>query len=173
MSLERKLRWKNLEVFVRSASAWKFYVSDWSVLDVRMALIFVSQQNVTVFKWPRPNAWICCSPEVTCCCTFIKNGKGWTHLRGWKKSTTFTSYDKFSSLNRRILPEVALKHVTHWKWTSSQAPSYASEFETMTHWLTYLLTGVKCRATSVAKKERTHLYGETNLKTFSSRSYLK
>ena len=38
--------------------------------------------------------------------------------------------------------------------TSSQAPSYARrvQSETMTYSLTYSLTGVKCRATSVAKK---------------------
>ena len=36
--------------------------------------------------------------------------------------------------------------------TSSQAPSYASESETMNDRPTDLLTGVKCRATSVAKK---------------------
>ena len=35
--------------------------------------------------------------------------------------------------------------------TSSQAPSYVSESETMNRSLTHLLTGVKCRATSVAK----------------------
>ena len=39
-----------------------------------------------------------------------------------------------------------------WAPTSSQAPSYASESETTTYRLTYSLTGVKCRATSVAKK---------------------
>ena len=39
--------------------------------------------------------------------------------------------------------------------TSSQAPSYARRLQpkTMTHWLTDSLTGVKCRATSVAKKQ--------------------
>ena len=35
--------------------------------------------------------------------------------------------------------------------TSSQAPSYASPKLRPSHLLTYLLTGVKCRATSVAK----------------------
>ena len=37
---------------------------------------------------------------------------------------------------------------------SSQAPSYASESETMNLSLTDSLTGVKCRATSVAKKRQ-------------------
>ena len=46
--------------------------------------------------------------------------------------------------------------IEHWhmqKETSSQAPSYARRLqpETMTHPLTDSLTGVKCRATSVAK----------------------
>ena len=36
--------------------------------------------------------------------------------------------------------------------TSSQAPSYASPKLLPTHSLTYSLTGVRCRATSVAKK---------------------
>jgi len=38
--------------------------------------------------------------------------------------------------------------------TSSQAPSYARRLqsETMNHLLAHSLTGVKCRATSVAKK---------------------
>ena len=35
--------------------------------------------------------------------------------------------------------------------TSSQAPSYASPKLRLTDLLTYSLTGVKCRATSVAK----------------------
>ena len=43
--------------------------------------------------------------------------------------------------------------------TSSQAPSYASPKLRPSHLLTYLLTGVKCRATSVAKNwQRVFLY---------------
>ena len=44
-----------------------------------------------------------------------------------------------------------------WERTSSQASCYASLKLRLTHWLTDLLTRVKCRATSVAKK----LFGET------------
>ena len=40
--------------------------------------------------------------------------------------------------------------------TSSQAPSYASESETMNLSLTDSLTGVKCRATSVAKNDSSY-----------------
>ena len=40
------------------------------------------------------------------------------------------------------------------KKTRSQAPSYASESETTTDRLTHSLTGVKCRATSVAKNTK-------------------
>ena len=45
--------------------------------------------------------------------------------------------------------------------TSSQAPSYARrvQSETIAHSLTYSLTGVKCRATSVAKNSRVQCAG--------------
>ena len=51
------------------------------------------------------------------------------------------------------LSDVSSDKMPHMYETSSQAPSYASRLqsETMTHSLTYSLTGVKCRATSVAK----------------------
>ena len=46
----------------------------------------------------------------------------------------------------------AVKLAAFCDWTSSQAPSYASP----KLWLTDLLTGVKCRATSVAKNDASH-----------------
>ena len=45
-----------------------------------------------------------------------------------------------------------LKLLMDCKLTSSQAPSYASPKLSLTHLLARSLTGVKCRATSVAKK---------------------
>ena len=46
--------------------------------------------------------------------------------------------------------------------TNSQAPSYARRLqsETTTHPPTYLLTGVKCRATSVAKNLKSSEIGD-------------
>ena len=50
---------------------------------------------------------------------------------------------------------VRFRHLVQWriiiKTTSSQAPSYASPKLSLTHSLARSLTGVKCRATSVAK----------------------
>ena len=47
--------------------------------------------------------------------------------------------------------------------TSSQAPSYARRLQsdTIAHSLTYSLTGVKCRATSVAKNEKYNAQNDT------------
>ena len=61
--------------------------------------------------------------------------------------------------------KIALQKVLHmyrlYVVTSSQAPSYASLKLRPSDLLTYLLTGVRCRATSVAKKNT------LNLKTLS------
>ena len=65
----------------------------------------------------------------------------------WKWKQPFWQRDKGFP---RGFPEAALVHVYGTLRTSSQAPSYASLKLWPTERLTHLLTGVKCRATSVA-----------------------
>ena len=57
------------------------------------------------------------------------------------------------SIESQLLSTTTQDFITGCLKTSSQAPSYASPKLRPSHLLTYLLTGVKCRATSVANKK--------------------